>query len=159
MNQPANPHGRDSSTVHGALSGLRVVDLTGDAGRFATKLLTELGADVVRVGTGAPGLPLADPAAAALGGVADWWYDGGKRRCRVDLSTAEGQDAYRRLADAADMVVERSAPAGWPTRVLTTPTSAPTTQRWCRCRSRRSGAPARGRSGSARTWWPLRWAG
>ena len=110
MNQPANPHGRDSSTVHGALSGLRVVDLTGDAGRFATKLLTELGADVVRVGTGAPGLPLADPAAAALGGVADWWYDGGKRRCRVDLSTAEGQDAYRRLADAADMVVETERP-------------------------------------------------
>ena len=110
MNQPANPHGRDSSTVHGALSGLRVVDLTGDAGRFATKLLTELGADVVRVGTGAPGLPLADPAAAALGGVADWWYDGGKRRCRVDLSTAEGQDAYRRLAVAADVVIETERP-------------------------------------------------
>ena len=110
MNQPANPRGRDSSTVHGALSGLRVVDLTGDAGRFATKLLTELGADVVRVGTGAPGLPLADPAAAALGGVADWWYDGGKRRCPVDLSTAEGQDAYRRLALAADVVVETERP-------------------------------------------------
>lgn len=110
MNQPANPHGRDSSTVHGALSGLRVVDLTGDAGRFATKLLTEMGADVVRVGTGPSGLPLADPAAAALGGVADWWYDGGKRRCRVDLSTAEGQDAYRRLAVAADVVVETERP-------------------------------------------------
>ena len=77
----------DPSVVHGALSGLRVVDLTGDAGRFATKLLSELGADVVRVGAGSPGLPLADPAAAALGGVADWWYDGGKRRCPVDLGT------------------------------------------------------------------------
>ena len=110
MNQPVNPHGRDSSTVHGALSGLRVVDLTGDAGRFATKLLTEMGADVVRVGTGPSGLPLADPAAAALGGVADWWYDGGKRRCRVDLGTAEGQDAYRRLAAAADVVVETERP-------------------------------------------------
>ncbi len=110
MIQPVNPHGRDSSTVHGALSGLRVVDLTGDSGRFATKLLTELGADVVRVGTGAAGLPLADPAAAALGGVADWWYDGGKRRCRVDLSTDEGQEAYRRLAVAADIVVETERP-------------------------------------------------
>ncbi len=110
MNQPANPRGRDSSTVHGALSGLRVVDLTGDAGRFATKLLTELGADVVRAGTAAPGLPLADPAAAALGGVADWWYDGGKRRCPVDLSTPAGQDAYRRLALAADVVVETERP-------------------------------------------------
>ena len=88
----------DPSVVHGALSGLRVVDLTGDSGRFATKLLSELGADVVRVGAGSSGLPLADPAAAALGGVADWWYDGGKRRCRVDLGTVEGRDAYRRLA-------------------------------------------------------------
>lgn len=110
MNQSVNPRNRDSAAVHGALSGLRVVDLTGDSGRFATKLLTELGADVVRVGTGSSGLPLADPALSALGGVADWWYDGGKRRCRVDLGTAEGQDAYRRLAAAADVVVETERP-------------------------------------------------
>ena len=110
MNLPAGSHSRDSSTVHGALAGLRVVDLTGDSGRFATKLLTELGADVVRAGAGSPGLPLADPAAAVLGGVADWWYDGGKRRCRIDLSTAEGRDAYRRLAAAADLVVETERP-------------------------------------------------
>lgn len=110
MNPPASSRSQDSSTVHGALSGLRVVDLTADEGRFATKLLNELGADVVRVGTGSPGLPLADPAAAALGGVADWWYDGGKRRCRVDLSTTEGRDAYRRLAAAADVIVETEHP-------------------------------------------------
>ena len=112
MNPPAGSHSQDSSTVHGALSGLRVVDLTGDEGRFGTKLLTELGADVVRVGTGSPGLPLADPASAALGGVADWWYDGGKRRCRLDLGTAEGREAYRRLAAAADVIVETERP-GW----------------------------------------------
>ena len=110
MSQPVSSQGRDSSAVHGALSGLRVVDLTGDAGRFATKLLSELGADVVRVGAGSPGLPLADPAAAALGGVADWWYDGGKRRCPVDLGTGEGRDAYRRLAAAADLIVETERP-------------------------------------------------
>ena len=110
MNQPVSSQGRDSSAVHGALSGLRVVDLTGDAGRFATKLLSELGADVVRVGAGSPGLPLADPASAALGGVADWWYDGGKRRCRLDVSSAEGRDAYRRLAAAADVIVETERP-------------------------------------------------
>ena len=32
-----------------ALKGVRVLDLTGDSGRFATKLLREFGADVVRV--------------------------------------------------------------------------------------------------------------
>ena len=105
MNQHLDP-----SAAHGALSGLRVVDLTGDTGRFATKLLAELGADVVRVGTGSPGLPLADRAAAALGGVADWWYDGGKRRCRLDLSTDEGRDAYRQLTAAADLVIETERP-------------------------------------------------
>ena len=110
MNQPAPRQSRDPSTAQGALSGLRVVDLTGDSGRFATKLLTELGADVVRVGTGSPGLSLADRASAALGGVADWWYDGGKRRCRLDVSTAEGRDAYRRLTSAADLVIETECP-------------------------------------------------
>ena len=34
-------------TTTGALHGLRVLDLTDDTGRFATKLLTEAGADVV----------------------------------------------------------------------------------------------------------------
>ncbi len=94
----------------GALAGLRVVDATGDAGRFATKLLTEFGADVVRIGRGSPGLPLAEPATAALGGVADWWYDGGKRRCAVDLGTDDGVDAYRRLVTAADVVIETERP-------------------------------------------------
>ena len=31
------------------LQGLRVIDLTDDLGRFATKLLAEMGASVVRV--------------------------------------------------------------------------------------------------------------
>ncbi|WP_419842892.1 CoA transferase [Candidatus Poriferisodalis sp.] len=110
MSRPADAQRRDATTVYGALSGLRVVDLTGDAGRFATKLLVELGADVVRLGTGSQGLALAAPDAAALGGVADWWYDGGKRRCPVDLSTTNGRDAYRRLAAAAHVIVESERP-------------------------------------------------
>ena len=63
----------------GALAGLRVLDLTDDLGRFATKLLAEGGASVVKlVGWGSPGRPMADPRAAALGGLCDWWFDGGK---------------------------------------------------------------------------------
>lgn len=97
--------------MNGALSGIRVVDLTDDSGRFAAKLLTELGADVLRVtDAGSPGHPLADPAAAAVGGVLDWWYDGGKRRHVVDLDTAAGRDAYRRLVAVADVVVDTERP-------------------------------------------------
>jgi crotonobetainyl-CoA:carnitine CoA-transferase CaiB-like acyl-CoA transferase len=39
----------------GVLQGLRVIDLTDDTGRFATKLLTEAGAGVLRIGRGSPG--------------------------------------------------------------------------------------------------------
>ena len=64
-----------------ALTGVRVIDLTGDSGRFATKLLTEFGADVVRVtDQGSPGQPMRDE----KGGVLDWWYDGGKESHIID---------------------------------------------------------------------------
>ncbi|MGE0622011.1 MAG: CoA transferase [Pseudomonadales bacterium] len=93
------------------LHGLRVLDLTDDSGRFCTKLLVELGADVVRIApAGSPGAPMADPAAAARGGVLDWWYDGGKRSHPLDLATEAGRDAYRSLAERAHVVVETAKP-------------------------------------------------
>jgi len=71
-----------------SLAGIRVIDLTGDSGRFATKLLTEFGADVVRVtDRGSPGRVMKEEA----GGVLDWWYDGGKDIHHVDLTTDSGQ--------------------------------------------------------------------
>ena len=97
---------------NGALDGLRVIDLTDDSGRFATKVLNELGADVVRVSSaGSPGSPMQHADAAALGGVLDWWYDGGKRKHTIDLSTIDGQQAYRQLATAADLIID-TEPAG-----------------------------------------------
>ncbi len=95
----------------GPLADLRVVDLTDNLGRFASKLLAEAGASVVRVaGRGAPGAPMTNPEAASLGGVLDWWYDGGMARVELDLDTPGGADAYRRLAGAADLVIESEAP-------------------------------------------------
>jgi len=94
----------------GPLAGLRVVDLTDDTGRFATKLLAECGASVVRLGTGWAGPTMSAPDAAAGGGLLDWWYDGGKARIDSDLDTEEGRHAYRRLADRADLVVETEPP-------------------------------------------------
>jgi crotonobetainyl-CoA:carnitine CoA-transferase CaiB-like acyl-CoA transferase len=97
----------------GPLHGLRVVDLTDDLGRFATKLLAELGASVVRVHDGAGvthGPAMRDPAAAARGGLLDWWYDAGKRLIPLALDGATGAEAYRRLARGADLIVESLAP-------------------------------------------------
>ena len=94
----------------GPLAGLRVVDLTDDTGRFATKLLAEGGAHVVRVGHATSGPAMVDERLAARGGLLDWWYDAGKDRVDVDLDTPAGQDAYRRLATGADLVIETEAP-------------------------------------------------
>jgi crotonobetainyl-CoA:carnitine CoA-transferase CaiB-like acyl-CoA transferase len=98
-------------TPQAPLSELRVLDLTDDSGRFGTKLLTELGADVVRISTvSSPGRPMADPEAAQRGGVLDWWYDGGKRRHALDLDSSSDRNAYRDLAARADLVVETTKP-------------------------------------------------
>jgi len=96
-------------TAHGALHDLRVIDLTDDSGRFATKLLTEAGADVVRLGHGSPGAPMQGEA-SKLGGLLDWWYDGGKQRVTLDLTSPVGQEQFRTLATRADLLIETEPP-------------------------------------------------
>ncbi len=90
----------------GPLAGLRVVDLTDDLGRFATKLLAEYGATVHRpVGAGSRGNPMPGPA-GERGGVLDWWFDAAKVLVDLDLDTDDGVARYRRLAASADLVVD-----------------------------------------------------
>ena len=93
----------------GPLHDLRVVDLTDDSGRFATKMLAEMGASIVRVHDG-EGITHGPPMRAVDGGLLDWWYDAGKRTLPLRLDTPEGADAYRRLTAHADLVVETMAP-------------------------------------------------
>ena len=96
--------------VKGPLEGLRVIDVTDDSGRFATKLLSESGASVVRVVPGSSGPAMRASDAAARGGLLDWWYDGGKSRVPLDLDAEADRQVYRRLAAAADLVVETEPP-------------------------------------------------
>jgi crotonobetainyl-CoA:carnitine CoA-transferase CaiB-like acyl-CoA transferase len=99
-------------TSGGPLNGLRVIDLTGDLGRFATRLLAELGAGVYRpVGAGSRGRPM-EGRAGDFGGVLDWWYDWAKVPIALDLTTDAGRDHYRTLAASADLIVE-SQPVGF----------------------------------------------
>ncbi len=93
----------------GPLSGLRVIELADDTGRFAGKVLAESGASVVQLRRGYSG-PAMLGAAAARGGLLDWWYDGGKQRAPVDLDTEEGRAAYRALAVEADLIIETERP-------------------------------------------------
>ena len=96
--------------AEGPLAGVRVVDLTDDSGRFATKLLAEAGASVARLGSASSGPAMAD---GVGGGLLDWWYDGAKLAVGRDqdpLATEAGRQAYRSLAARADIVIETQAP-------------------------------------------------
>jgi crotonobetainyl-CoA:carnitine CoA-transferase CaiB-like acyl-CoA transferase len=99
-------------TELGPLAGLRVVDLTDDLGRFATKLLAEFGAEVYRpAGTGSRGKPMPG-GAGERGGLLDWWFDAAKTPVDLDLDTDDGVTDYRRLAGTADLIIE-AKPVGY----------------------------------------------
>ena len=81
--------------VESPLSGIRVVDLTtGLAGPFATRLLAEAGADVVKVEP-----PGGDPERVARAvGFATW--NRGKRSVALDLDDEADRAALGRLLEA-----------------------------------------------------------
>ena len=95
----------------GALSHIRVLDLSRVlAGPWASQLLGDLGADVIKVerpGTGddtrswgPPNLPGTGDAAYFL------CANRNKRSVAIDLTQEEGQDAVRQLATASDVMIE-----------------------------------------------------
>lgn len=84
-------------------SGVRVLDLTRViAGPVATRTLSLLGADVLRVDS--PGLP-EDPDSHIDTGT-------GKRSTLLDLGTAEGRSVFEELLQTADVVVTGYRPGG-----------------------------------------------
>ena len=86
------------------LSGVRVLDLTGYiAGSYATSLLADLGADVIKVES-----PAGD-GFRMLGGSFQAW-NRGKRGIVVDLSGESGRDVIYDLARSADLVAANFRP-------------------------------------------------
>ena len=93
-----------------ALEGLRVLDIsTSIAGSYCTRLLADLGADVL-VGEPPAGHPLRhlSPSANASdrAGALFAYLGGNKERAAVDLATEAGRARFRKLATEADLVVE-----------------------------------------------------
>jgi crotonobetainyl-CoA:carnitine CoA-transferase CaiB-like acyl-CoA transferase len=87
----------------GACAGLRVLDLsTGYAGKIATMVLADFGAEVIRVepAGGDPGW--SDPAALLV--------NRGKKSIDLDLLSPEGQAELRRLLPGVDVVMEMFTP-------------------------------------------------
>ncbi len=100
------------------LKGLKVLEL-GQliAGPFATKLLGEFGADVIKIEPPGTGDPLRKWRMMEEG-TSLWWHvqTRNKRSVALDLRSQEGQDLIRRLAAEADVIVENFRPGtldGW----------------------------------------------
>lgn len=94
------------------LMGLKVLEL-GQliAGPFATKLLGEFGADVIKIEPPGTGDPLRKWRMIE-DGTSLWWHvqTRNKRSVALDLRSEEGQALVRKLATEADVVVENFRP-------------------------------------------------
>jgi crotonobetainyl-CoA:carnitine CoA-transferase CaiB-like acyl-CoA transferase len=108
----------DPITAPGPLSGLRVIDLsTVLAGPYATMLLGDLGADVIKVeppdgdatrGWGPPWV--GDSAAGTRTAAYFLAVNRNKRAIRLDIKSDDGADVLRRLLSEADVFVENLRP-------------------------------------------------
>ncbi len=105
-----------NAVKQGALHGVKVLDLSRVlAGPWATQMLGDLGADVVKVerpgvgdDTRAWGPPWVDEGEGAGGDMSAYFTcaNRNKRSVAIDLSSADGQALVRRLAARADVLVE-----------------------------------------------------
>ena len=98
-----------------ALSDLRIIDLAGEIGVYCTKLLADLGADVIRIEP-----PDGDP----LREIGPFWHDEraadrslsffnmntSKRSVTLDFTQTAGRAVFERLLKSADVVVETYEP-------------------------------------------------
>jgi benzylsuccinate CoA-transferase BbsE subunit len=104
--------------MQGNLSGTRVLDLTGEPGFFAAKLLGDLGADVVKIEP--PGgdpvrrrPPFRGGADDPNGAIAWLALNTSKRGITLDVGRPRGRELFFALAARADVVVD-TAPAAAP---------------------------------------------
>jgi len=99
----------------GALSGLRVLDLTDHRAQLCGRLLADMGADVIKVE------PPGGDAARRIGPFFEdsphpdrslffWFYNLNKRSVTLDITNSQGADILMRLASSADLVIESFRP-------------------------------------------------
>ena len=108
----------ESNTGNMALQGLKVIEM-GQliAGPFASKLLGEFGADVIKIEPPGVGDPLRKWR-KLKDGTSLWWHvqSRNKRSLTLDLKEAEAQNIVRQLVAEADVLVENFRPGtleGW----------------------------------------------
>jgi crotonobetainyl-CoA:carnitine CoA-transferase CaiB-like acyl-CoA transferase len=99
----------------GALSGYRILDLADSNGAYCTKLLADLGADVIKIERpegdpmrGAP--PFVDDVPHLEKGLYFLYRNTNKRGITLNLGTTEGKIIFKKLVKRSDILVENSPP-------------------------------------------------
>ena len=108
------------STSAGALSGVRVLDLATNAVAYTSRLLADLGAEVIRIEPpGGSALRRAEPVRAVNGSMASCAYafwNANKKSVTLDLERPDGRKLFGDLVAKSDIVIETFAPgtlAAW----------------------------------------------
>ncbi len=83
------------------LSGYHVLDLTDEKGMLCSRLLADMGADVIRV---------EKPGGDSVRSLFFWETNLGKLDITLNMGVKQGQEIFRRLVQAADVVVESEPP-------------------------------------------------
>src|SRR5207245_5932489 len=116
---PPRPPPRDAPVTH-PLAGLRVVELAADvAGPYATKLLADGGADVVKVERPAGRDPMRRWTSSGVevppgeDGVLFRFLNASKQSVAIDWTTAAGRAELLDLVARADVVVESLGGIDW----------------------------------------------
>jgi benzylsuccinate CoA-transferase BbsE subunit len=107
--------GPSASGAPAALTGIRVLDLSGLAGQYCGKQFADLGADVILIEPvgGSPVRregPFLDDRAHVEFSLQFAYFNAGKRGAAIDLDRPEGQHIARQLAEDADLIVESEKP-------------------------------------------------
>lgn len=104
-----------SGETASALQGVRVLDLAGPFAVFGTRMLADLGADVIKVeppgGEAMRGRPpFAQDSPGVERSLPFFMLNCNKRAVTIDLETLEGARIFRQLVATADVVVESFPP-------------------------------------------------
>jgi len=100
----------------GPLTGYRVLDLADEKGQLCTRLLAELGADVIKIEPPRDGDPTRQNGPFFRGEAEPdrsiyWWVmNAGKRSITLQLKLEAGREILRKLIAMADIVVETCVP-------------------------------------------------
>jgi benzylsuccinate CoA-transferase BbsE subunit len=114
------PSPSSAPSERAALAGIRVLDLADNAVAYASRLLADLGAEVIRVEPPqGSALRHAHPLAATADGFASCghaFWNANKKAITLDLASPDGARLFGELAAKSDVVIETFAPgalAAW----------------------------------------------